>query len=292
VGVELTVRQEDFGLEDLPFYAGRTGSDGRVQPWDLDDLTGGADGDPYAGRVRPGTRPAVSLQVEASYERSVWVGAQGDELQRWSFVLEAMLRRWGLEQGELLAFFEYGSSPVVLLASRCYLPHLREGAADRIGCSVVCNDGVASMAPRMVEVVRLARPAGLFVRADVAAPFTDALADAGVELGAVCRWAALLDVDGAPRAAERDRWREAWQLPVHRVARADAGFFLAGECASCGWFHVDTGAYELEPLVGGDVAVTARFARICPAVRLNLGPGAIHEPGCGAEPEPWRLEWR
>ena len=289
----MTVGQEELDLADVPFYAGRMDSDGRVEPWDLDDLAEGSSADPYAGRARRGARPEVSLQIEASDERSVWVGAQGDELRQWSLVLEAMLRRWGIERGELLAFFDYGSSPVVLLASRCYLPYMREGAADRLGCSVVCNDGVASMASRMVEVVRLARPTGVFVRADAAAPFANALADAGIDdLGSVCRWAALVDVDGAPRADERDRWSEAWRLPVHQVARADAAFFLAGECAHCGCFHVDASAYRLEPLPGGEAAVTTRFARTCPAVRFNLGPGTVHEPGCSAEPEAWRLEWR
>ena len=278
-------------LDGLPFYRQRVMQDGRTAPWTIDDLLAAAPGDPFAGRVAAHTTPRLRLQLEASEDSSVWVGAEPDELRAWSTPLEGMFRRWGLRRGELIAFFEYGSSPVVLLSSRSYCPYLGSGAGDRVGLDMVCNDGSASFAGRMSELVRLLRPAAVVLRADVVAPLVAALALRGQDLAESVRWAAVSEVEGAVRRADADRWQQELGVPVRRIARADAAFFLAGDCPECGLFHVDSGSYLLEELPGAETVVTTVFAKSCPSVRYALWRASIHPPGCPTEPAAARLEW-
>jgi phenylacetate-coenzyme A ligase PaaK-like adenylate-forming protein len=283
-----------------PFYDARPDpAGGGPVPWTLDDLCDFAaeTGDPYGGRLAGGTfdgaadrLPPFSLQLEAG-EPPVWVGVDGDELVQWSVALERVLARWGVTAGDTVGFYEYGSSPLVLLSAGSYVPGLGRGATDRLGADMFCNDGMGNMALRMAEAIRVVRPAAMVVRADVAAPLTEALEMSGVWLPDVVRWAAVTVPDGAPFDGDVARWSERWGLPVRRLLRADAAFLLAGDCPVCELFHVDGDLYDLEPLPSGEVAVTTRFATTTPAVRYNLGPAEIGAGGCPADPDARRLRW-
>jgi hypothetical protein len=297
----------DTVLPDLagrPFYDARRDAGGGPAPWTLDDLCDFAAeaADPYGGRlaggvfdaapdsVDAGRLPPFSLQLEAG-EPPVWVGLDGGELGRWSAALERVLARWGVTAGDTVGFYEYGSSPLVLLSAGSYVPGLGRGATDRLGADMFCNDGMGNMALRMAEAIRVVRPAAVVVRADVAAPFTEALEMSGVSLPDVVRWVAVTVPDGAPFDADVDRWSERWELPVRRILRADAAFLLAGDCEVCGLFHVDGELYDLEPLPGGETAVTTTFAATTPAVRYNLGLSEPVPAGCPEEPGAPRLRW-
>lgn len=291
-------------LVGRPFYDARPDPAGGTAPWTLDDLCDFAAevGDPYGGRLAGGPftmssqdgaadrLPPFSLQLEAG-EPPVWVGLDGDELSRWATALERLLARWGVTAGDTVGFYEYGSSPLVLLSAGSYVPGLGRGATDRLGADMFCNDGMGNMALRMAEAIRVVRPSAMVVRADVAAPLTEALEMSGVRLGDVLRWAAITVPDGAPFPGDVARWSERWGLPVRRILRADAAFLLAGDCDACGLFHVDAEFYDLEPLPGGETAVTTRFAATTPAVRYSLGPAERVEPGCPVEPDALRLRW-
>src|SRR5581483_4917263 len=203
------------------------GDPGRPAPWTLDDLCefAAAAGDPYGGRLAAASPardasglPPFSLQLEAG-EPPVWVGLEPPELARWSAALERVLARWGVNAGDTVGFYDYGSSPLVLLSAGSYVPGLGAGATDRLGADMFCNDGMGNMALRMAEAVRVVGPAALVVRTDVAAPFTEALEMSGVVLGDVLRWAAVTVPDGAPFPGDVDRWSERWGLPVRRVLR-------------------------------------------------------------------------
>ena len=286
-------------LTGRPFYDARPDPAGGTAPWTLDDLCDFAagSGDPYGGRL-PGGRsdgdagrwPPFSLELEAG-EPPVWVGLDPAELTAWSAALEAILARWGVSPGDTVGFYEYGSSPLVLLSAGSYVPGLGRGATDRLGADMFCNDGMGNMALRMAEAIRVVRPAALVVRADVAAPFTEALEMSGVSLGDVLRWVAVTVPDGAPFPNDVARWSERWGIPVRRILRGDAAFFLAGDCPACGLFHVDGDAYGLEALPGGETAVTTRFATTTPAVRYSLGPAEPVPAGCPDEPAALRLRW-
>lgn len=282
-----------------PFYDARPDPAGGTAPWTLDDLCDFAAvaGDPYGGRLAGGgpggdaeRLPPFSLQLEAG-EPPVWVGLDGDELGLWSSALERVLARWGVAPGDTIGFYEYGSSPLVLLSAGSYVPGLGRGATDRLGADMFCNDGMGNMAMRMAEAIRVVGPAAVVVRADVAAPLTEALEMAGVRPGDVLRWAAVTVPDGAPFPGDVARWSDRWGLPVRRVLRGDAAFFLAGDCPACDLFHVDGELYDLEPLPSGEVAVTTRFATTTPAVRYNLGAAEVVGPGCAEEPDGRRLRW-
>lgn len=283
----------DLALTDRPFYRERMTGAGLPAPWDLDDLQRFAarHGDPYGGRLRPGERPPVALQIESSEDHAVWVGLDARELRTWSRALEAAWRRWGVSWGETIAFFDYGSSPTVLLASGAYLPYLGRGAADRLGLSVICNDGVPSLAGRMAEVLALVRPAALVVRRDCLSPLAQTVRTQGPEVSGILRWVAVCEPEGAPRLQDVAPYAADWSVPVRRLLRFDAALFLAGDCDRCGAFHVDPRLYRLEGLPDGGAAVTTRFARTCTAVRYRLDRGEVLGPGCPAEPRAWRVRW-
>jgi hypothetical protein len=281
-----------MSLESLPFYRARLDERGRVRPWTLDDLEdfAASSDDPFAGRVAAGAATPVALQIEATSEPIVWTALDGTELGAWAGGLAVLWRRFGLERGETLAFFDYGSNPAVLLSSANFVPQLRRGATDRLGVTAICNDGVASMAGRMASILELVRPAALLVRRDLLAPLADALATTGPEPRGILRWLGVVEVDGAPEMSQLERYRELWGVPIRRLLRADAAFFVAADCDACGLFHVDRSRYALER-VGEDVAVTTRFAKLCPAVRYVLGSGEIASGACAREPLAARIAW-
>jgi|YelNatPaOPRAMG01_1025707.scaffolds.fasta_scaffold04347_2 phenylacetate-coenzyme A ligase PaaK-like adenylate-forming protein len=279
-------------LADYPFYRERLGPDGQPAPWTLADLENYAaahPGDPFAGRVIGQARPAVSLQMEATDEPPIWTGLNPPELDRWAEAVARMWSRWGAVAGETIAFFDYGSSPMVLLASGGYVGYLRRGAAERLGIFAVCNDGVATMAPRMAGIVQTVKPAMLVLRRDLIAPFAAALETAGVALAASVRWAAMSEVEGAVSREQAEAASASLGVRVFRILRCDAIFLLAGECPECRYFHLDS-RYQAEELPSGEVAITTTFAATCPSVRYNLGVGRLTGRGCPLEPRAQRIE--
>jgi len=144
-------------LAGRPFYDARPDPDGGIAAWTLDDLCdfAAAAGDPYGGRLAGGhfaistegwgadRLPPFSLQLEAG-EPPVWVGVDGSELAQWSTALERLLARWGVNPGDTVGYYEYGSSPLVLLSAGSYVPGLGRGATDRLGADMFCNDGMAT----------------------------------------------------------------------------------------------------------------------------------------------------
>jgi hypothetical protein len=280
-------------LRDFPFYRPRLDRSGTPEPWSLEDLEDHAatHDDPFAGRIRPGERPPVALQIEMTSEPPVWSALRPRELAAWASIVSRLWQRFGLEAGQAMAFFDYGSNPCVLLSSSIYVSHLRRGAATGLGVHVICNDGVASMTARLLGILETVRPAALLVRRDLVAPLADAIATQGRRGEGALSWAAVSEVEGAPASREVERLGDALGVPVRRMLRADAAFLVSGDCAVCGFFHLDR-AYHLERLPEDQVAVTARFAVQCPAVRYRLGTADIVAPGCRSEPRAWRLAWR
>jgi len=278
-------------LKNLPFYRERIGIDGKPQPWevaDLEDFATQHPSDPYAGRLRDGVTPKFSLQLEATAEPTIWIALEPSELDRWARVVERMWTRWGTSPGETIAFFEYGSSPLVLLASSGYVGYLRRGAADRLGLNAICNDGVAAMAERMVTIIKTLQPAMLILRRDLAVPFALALEASGTTLAPGTRWIAISEVEGAISRAEAGQFSTRLGIPVWRIMRSDAAFLLAGECPDCRAFHLDRD-YRAENLASGHVAITTRFANACPAVRFDIGTATLFGGGCALEPRAQRL---
>jgi hypothetical protein len=279
-------------LSAYPFYNRRTGAGGKPAPWGLAELEAYAadhHGDPFAGRVSAGKTPGFALQLEASGSPSIWIGLDPPELDRWAGVIERMWKRWGTGPGETIAFFDYGSSPLVLLASSGYVGYLRRGAAERLGLSAICNDGVAAMADRMVRIVETLRPSMMVLRRDLVMPFAAALEAAGVSLVSCLRWAAVSEVEGGLSSAEADQFAQRLGVRVWRIFRADAAFLLAGECPACRTFHLDR-EYTAQTLGSNHVAVSTRFAKTCPAIAYDIGVATLKNGGCALEPRAQRIE--
>jgi hypothetical protein len=279
-------------LAECRFYRERMGADDKPIPWGLAELEAFAaidSSDPFAGRVRQGLTPKFSLQLEATADPSIWIALDPPELDRWAGVIERMWKRWGTVPGEAIAFFDYGSSPLVLLASSGYVGYLRRGAAERLGLTAICNDGVAAMAGRMVSIVEALEPSMLIVRRDLATPFSLALEAVGTNLTDRVRWVAISEVEGCTNRREADRLSARLGVTVWRILRSDAAFLIAGECAGCRAFHLDS-AYFAETLSSGHVAITTRFAQACPAVRFNIGLARLINGGCSLEPRAQRVE--
>ncbi len=279
-------------LAQYGFYRGRLDAHGRPAPWtlaDLEEFASAHPGDPFAGRVLAGAVPKVALQLEATGEPPLWTALDPPELDRWAGVLARMWSRWGAAPGEVIAFFEYGSSPLVLLASSGYVGYLRRGAAERLGLTAICNDGVATMAVRMASIVETVGPSMLVLRSELVAPFAAALEAVGDTLAGRVRWVALSEMEGVTPRPEVERAAQRLGVPVYRILRCDPAFLIAGECPGCRGFHLDR-EYRAEALPAGEVAVTARFARCCPAARYNIGAARLLAPGCPLERRAQRLE--
>jgi len=279
-------------LAEYRFYRERMDDESRPRPWglaDLEDFAASHPGDPFAGRLRDGLVPKFALQLEATENPPIWIALEPPELDRWAGVIKRMWTRWGTSPGETIAFFEYGSSPLVLLASAGYVGYLRRGAADCLGLTAICNDGVAAMAGRMVAIVETIKPSMLIVRRDLAAPFAMALEAAGVHLAERVRWVAISEVEGAISRAEAAQISARLGVPVWRILRSDAAFLLAGECPGCRAFHLDR-EYQAENLASGRIAITARFAQVCPSVRFDIGTAKMPKGNCALEPRARRLE--
>ena len=279
-------------LRDFPFYRSRLDARGVPEPWSLDDLEdyAAAHDDPFAGRVRGGRPPAVALQIEATSEPPVWAALDPRELDAWAGVVSRLWRRFGLCADDTIAFFDYGSNPCVLLSSSIYVSHLRRGAATRLGAHTICNDGVASMTARMLVILENVHPAALVVRRDLVAPLAEALATHGHRGEKSVRWAAVSEVEGAAATKDADRLADMLGVPVRRLLRADAAFFVAGDCPDCGLFHLDRN-YRAESIGEGEIVLTATFVGECPAVRYRLGRGELLPPGCPLERKAARLAW-
>jgi len=278
-------------LADYPFYRERLASAGELRAWtvaDLEEFAAQNPSDPFAGRVLGDSVPKVALQIEATSEPPVWSALDVGEVDRWADVLARMWQRWGLAPGETIAFFDYGSSPLVLLASSSYMAYLKRGAADRLGVTAICNDGVATMAPRMAVIVETVQPAALILRRDLLAPFATALQAASIKVAEYLKWIAVSEPEGTPAREEILRYASVFGVPTYRVLRADAAFLLAGECPDCGCFHLDP-AYQAEPLPSSELAVTTTFAQLCPAVRYNIGSAEIASGRCAREPRASRI---
>lgn len=258
-------------------------------------------GDPFSGRRCPQRGPAVSLQVEGDGSLPLYVSLDGRDLQPYADALQACWSLLGLGQGDRVAVFDYGNSPVSYLASSLYVPYLTRGAADSLGCITICNDGVPEMSGRAVEILKYVRPKAMFVRTECLHPFVEELRRLGLEAP---RYLGCLVVEGNEQAVSEEVGRQleaSLGLPVYRLLRADLAMFLAGECPDCRRFHFPTHLYSVEvvdelqhtPVASGEpgmLVVTNRFAGTTPAIRyLTNVRASLEAKPCPRRPSDGRV---
>ncbi len=273
-----------MSVDSIPFYRDRMESPSCLPPWGLYDWLEYAQAhqDPFGGRKLPGALPLVVVQLEGPSDPPLYLALGRQELRGWARAVTYLWRLWGVGPGQIIALYDYGSSPMVFLAHRRYTPHLQRGAADALGAKPICNDGLASMAPRMVEIFRYLRPQGLIVRAELVSPLAHACREMGVTPEEFLSFVVLTEAEGVPKAAVP------WRVTTLKTWRADAAFFVAGECPLCRLFHVPP-LYRLARHEDGTLLVSAPFGEIFPVVGYRLGPAHLEKPGCPRESSAWRL---
>lgn len=246
-------------------------------------------GDPFGGR-RSNRKPGVSLQVEGDPSSPLYLALDSRDLQAYADVLRGCWSLLGLGQGDSVAIFDYGGSPVGYLASSLYIPYLKVGAGDGLGCITIGNDGLPEMAGRATDILRYVHPKAMFIRSDCVHPFLEESRRLETE---VKRHLQLMVVEANEQVYLEAARREAEDrlgIPVYRLLRMDQAMFLAQECPACRAFHYPGQAYQVEAVdeyqhkslpagQRGKLVVTNLFARTTPAIRYLSDVRAALEPG-------------
>jgi len=206
-----------------------------------------------------------------------------------------------LGKGDKVAIFDYGTSPVSYLASSAFTPYLARGAADVLGCLTICNDGVANMSRRAVEIVQFVQPRILFLRSDCLHPFAAEIEKAAMQLSDYTSALVVTENEGVLSDAERQGYQRRLRVPIYRLLRMDLALFLAMECPECRLFHGYRDLYFLECIddglegsrddrKGGILAITNLFARACPTIRyVSQVKGSLVPAGCPKGPNDQRI---
>ena len=201
-------------------------------------------GDPFGGRHDIAYPPDVLIQV--ARDLPVYWALAARDLNALSTVLAAAWTRLGITAGRRVALYDYATSPMVVYASRAYVPHLAAGAADILGCLPICNDGLPDLADRCIHILEYVQPSVLFADAEVMDPLLRALERRGSRTPS----RVVVTSDEAPVAAAQIReWGSLLGTEVNQMLRADAALFFAPPCATEPMtFHPDEGAYRVEVL--------------------------------------------
>jgi phenylacetate-coenzyme A ligase PaaK-like adenylate-forming protein len=215
--------------------------------------------DPFGGRHDIEHPPDVLIQ--AARGLSIYWALTAGDLRALSAVLAGAWRSLGIAAGQRVAFYDYATSPMVVYASRAYVPHLEAGAADMLGCLPICNDGLPDLADRCVHILEYVQPSVLFVEAELMDPLSRALQRKGMRTA--CR--VVVTSDEAPVGASQiGEWSGVLATDVRQMLRADAPLFFAPPCAvEPMTFHPDDNAYQVEVLSAD------------PSQALSADPGLI-----------------
>lgn len=201
-------------------------------------------GDPFGGRHDVAHAPCVLLQVARDLPL-YWALAAGD-LNALATALAGAWAGVGIAAGQRVALYDYATSPMVVYASRAYVPHLDAGAADILGCLPICNDGLPDLADRCRHILEYVQPSVLLLDAELMGPLLHALEGGGSR----CPSRVVITSDEAPVGSAQIReWGSLLGTEVHQILRADTPLFFAPPCGSQPLtFHPDEGAYRVEAL--------------------------------------------
>jgi phenylacetate-coenzyme A ligase PaaK-like adenylate-forming protein len=255
-------------------------------------------GDPCSSRRCMNKSSQLLFQLEYGAETPVYLALDQRDLRKYAEALTGCWSLLGLGRGDSVAIFDYGTSPVSYLASSAFTPYLGRGAADLLGCLPICNDGLANMSQRALEILKFVRPHVLYLRADCLEPLCAQSISQIVRLSAYTRALVVTENEGLLAKSDQNAYEKRLGLPIYRLLRSDAAMFLAMECPACRLFHSSQNLYHLETMrgVADDVqeenclVITNRFARTCPTVRyLSHIQGAVHPAGCPRRPQDLRI---
>lgn len=247
-------------------------------------------GDPFGGRLDPSRRPCVVFQAGDGLPL-YWALEPGDM----AGVAAALAQSWrhiGIGPGDRVAIYDYGTSPLTLFASRNYVPFLRAGAADLIGCVPICNDGLPELAPRAIHILRYLRPRVLFASSEAMEALVLQAKKEQISLRGLTAAVIVSADEQVLAASQREGWAQALGVPVRQMLRADAALFLAGPCPDSDVYHVSSKSYWVEvlpedgggPLPEGQVGplvITNLALSTCPVIRyVSEIRGAVSRRRC------------
>ncbi len=122
----------------------------------------------------------VKFTVQTEHSPPIYLGFTEREISIYAAELAKYWAAIGIKRGDRILLYDYGTSPLVYLASFAFTPHLNRGAAERLGAVAICNDGLPELVDRAIHVVRFVKPRFAFVREEVENPFLGRLASEGV----------------------------------------------------------------------------------------------------------------
>jgi len=235
--------------------------------------------DPFGGRWRGDVAPQLVAQVGEGLP--IYWGLRDGDLQAMADVLAYCWRQLGVRRGDVVAIYDYGTSALVMFASRAYTPHLRAGAAERLGCTPICGDGLPEMAPRTVHLLTYVRPRYLFLGEEGAEALAQHLQQRGTGLAGVVERAVLAFDERPLPPEELVRWEERLGVAVSQLLRADLCLFLAPPCPEGLGFHVPP-VYLVEKGPAGHLTVTNLGILTCPVIRhmTDIVVSGIEEGSC------------
>ncbi len=243
-------------------------------------------------------QPTVTVQLEA--EPGLDLRLTRQQLGRYA---QALARCWsllGLTRGDVVAIFDYGTSPITYLASSAFFPHLRQGASDLLGCLPICSDGVPQMAARVISVLRYLRPRALFLRPEGLLPLADLAERQGLGIARHLGFMVVSQDEGRLKAASREEWQRRLAVPIYSLLRVDRSLFLAVECPHCGSWHTWRDLYRVQavepaskrPLPQGQeglLKVDPTFASGMTRGYVSSILGVLLKEGCQRGPEDQRI---
>lgn len=199
--------------------------------------------DPFGGRHDPSRRPDAFVQV--AQDLSLFWALGVDDLARMAGVLADAWEQLGIVEGDRIALYDYATSPMVVFASRAFIPHLGAGAADILGCLPVCNDGLPELADRCVHILEYVQPSFLFIDADVVEPLIRVLNPSTPRPRRI-----VVTADERPASSDQiSDWASGLGAEVVQMLRCDAALFLAAPCPSQSMtFHPSPRAFVVEVL--------------------------------------------
>jgi len=244
-----------------------------IPPLLLQDMAHPPVGDAFRGRqTRP---PEIIYQLE--YDVPVFQGFSRYDLEAYAGVMSDAWCQICVRADDRVAIYDDGSSPVTYLSSRVISPYLRQGAADRIGAVVICNDGLPEFVDRCWHLLTYVQPQVLFMRCDNVDPFLRLLTRRGGWPAPPPRQVVVSGNEEWPGAQEISAWERALGTPVRRLARADLAMWLALECSG-GRIHMDSDRFLIEVVdpqsytvlpadEEGVLTITCLFGKTVPSIR-------------------------
>ena len=257
-----------------------------------------ASGDPFGGRRNPAVK--TPLIIQATDGAPVYLALTAEDISGAARALASAWRTLGVQRGDHVFIYDYGTSVQTLFASWAYVPWLRRGAADLLGAVPICNDGLAEFGDRALHVLRYLRPRVTMVDYTLMPHFLRRIADQRASLS---DWTELVVVSPDEEGVASDqagRWSRELGVPVRLLLRSGPALFFAAECEHRA-FHADPRHYRVGVLAHagepprstgeGNLCITNRFLRgtvvdeYVTTVDVALGRGRC---GCG-RPRPIRL---